>query len=248
MRNEQSTTGGCSNRPFGPRRLGGGVAAVALVLLVVLPARADEPRLAYLQGLVGAAGFDRGRLSFAENAPGEPDAVSTNDLSTMPCLGVAGQFALADVSDQVGIDASLLVGWRSRRTSLVAGGGQARVDIDAQLWLADLAVGLYAQTLLDRRWRLYGAAGPLLLFGEYSDDTRQEDAGVAPPVESKRSSSESAFGVGGYARFGVEYRIAADAFLGVMARGIATNLRFDRAAEAGDLTGVQGFVTFTRAY
>jgi hypothetical protein len=225
------------------------IIAMAITLLAVVPATAEDGlRLAYFQGLVGAAGFDEDQLTFAEPAPNDPGADSTNDLSTMPYLGIAGQFPLGRGETHVGIDASLLVGWRSDDTSVSAGNGQARIEIDSDLWLADVAIGLYAQTILGERWRLYGAAGPMLLFGEYSDDTTEEDLTVTPTTETEDSNSDSAFGVGGYAKLGLEYRLSGDAFMGIAVRGITTNLEFDQALESGSLTGLQGFITFTRAY
>jgi hypothetical protein len=223
--------------------------SVAVTLLAVVPVEAeDQPGLSYFQGLVGAAGFDEDKLTFVEQDPNNPGAVSQNDLSTMPYLGVAGQYALAGGKNHIGIDGSLLFGWRSDDSSFHAGNGQVRVDIDSDLWLIDMAIGLYAQTLLGDRVRLYGAVGPMMLFGEYSDDKTEEDLSVTPTTENRRSNSESAFGVGGYAKLGFEYRIYGDAFMGIAVRGIATNLEFDQAEENGGLTGIQGFVTFTRAY
>jgi len=223
--------------------------SIAITWLTVAPASADEVLpLSYFQGLVGAAGFDEDKLTFAERAPYDQNAVSTNDLSTMPYLGIAGQYALCGGESHIGIDASLLFGWRADDSSIAVGNGQARVEIDSDLWLVDLAIGLYAQTLLGSRWRLYGAVGPMLLFGEYSDDTTVEDLTVTPVTETKDSNSESSFGVGGYAKLGLEYRLSGDAFMGIAVRGIATNLEFDQAIEGGDLTSIQGFVTFTRAY
>ena len=218
-------------------------------VLNVAPAAAEEtPGLSYIQGLIGAASFDEEKMTFAETSTEAPGAVSTDDLSNMPYLGIAGQFALADSDTHVGIDASLLFGWRSDNTSVYTGNGQARVKIDSDLWLVDLGVGLYAQTIMGDRLRLYVAAGPMMLFGEYSDDTTQEDLTVNPLVETSGSNSDSQFGFGGYAKLGLEYRLYGDAFMGVAVRGISTNLEFDQAIEDGGLAGVQGFVTFTRAY
>lgn len=226
-----------------------GIAAVVAILLTAAPAAAgkDLP-LAYFQGLVGAAGFNEERLTFAEQTPGDPSTVSANDLSTMPYLGIAGQYALSGGESHFGIDASLFFGWRSDDSSIGVGNGQARVEIDSDLWLADLAIGLYAQTILGSRWRLYGAIGPMILFGEYADDTEEQNLTVTPATVTKTSNSESGFGMGGYAKLGMEYRLGGDAFMGVAVRGVATNLEFDQAIEGGDLTGLQGFVTFTRAY
>jgi hypothetical protein len=225
------------------------IISLAVTLLIVAPAAAREfLGRSYFQGLVGASGFNEDKLTFAEPALNDPGAVSTNDLSNMPYLGIAGQYALFGTESQVGVDASLLFGWRSDDTSIIAGNGLARVAIDSELWLADLCIGLYAQTLLGNRWRLYGAAGPMMLFGEYSDDTKEEDLTVTPVAEANNSNNESVFGVGGYAKIGLEYRLSDDAFMGIAVRGIATNLEFERTLEDGGLTGIQGFVTFTRAY
>jgi len=225
------------------------VAAVVISLFTAAPVAAGEDLpLAYFQGLVGAAGFDEDRLTFAEPTLNEPNALTTDDLSTMPYLGIAGQYALFGGESHLGIDASLLFGWRSDDTSIAAGNGQARIEIDSDLWLVDLAIGLYAQTMLGNRWRLYGAVGPMVLFGEYSGDKTEEDLTVTPVAATKDSRSESAFGVGGYAKLGVEYRLSGDAFMGVAVRGIATNLEFDQAIDDGGLASLQGFVTFTRAY
>lgn len=225
------------------------IAVATFTLLSIAPAAAAEARgFAYFQGLLGAADFDEDQLTFTEPSLGQQDPDATNDLSTMPYLGFAGQYPLYGREHQIGIDASLLIGWHSDDTSIVAGNGQARVEIDSDLWLVDLAIGLYAQTMLGDRWRLYAAAGPMMLFGEYSHDTTEEDPTVTPTVKTKNSSSDSAFGVGGYAKLGMEYRLSFDAFMGIAVRGIATNLEFDQAIDNDDLKGLQGFVTFTRAY
>jgi len=221
---------------------------IAVTLLPVTRASAEDLRLRYFQGLVGAASFDEDQLTFAESTPNNLGETSTNDLSTMPYVGIAGQFPLSDTATHIGIDASLLVGWRSDDTSVAAGNGQARIKIDSDLWLVDMAIGLYAQTILGNRWRLYGAVGPMVIFGEYSDDVSEEDLTVTPATGTGESNNDSAFGVGGYAKLGLEYYLTGDALIGIAVRGIATNLEFDQAIEGGKLTGVQGFVTFTRAY
>jgi len=88
----------------------------------------------------------------------------------------------------------------------------------------------------------------MVIFGEYSDDVSGEDLTIAPAKETGVSTSASAFGAGGYAKLGLEYYLTGDALIGIAVRGIATNLEFDQAVAGDKLTGVQGFVTFTRAY
>lgn len=223
--------------------------SVVAILLASSPAYCESnSSTRYLQGYIGAAKFDEDSLTFLEASDTEPETVSTSDLSSMPFIGVAGQFAFSPGQTHFGIDTSLLFGWRSDDTTVTAGNGRARVKIDSSLWLVDLAVGLYGQTVLADRWRIYGAAGPVLLFGEYSDDTKNEDLTVAPLEETEESNSDSAFGAGGYAKLGIEYAISNDSYVGIAVRGVASNLDFDRALDDDGLTGGQAFVTFTRAY
>jgi hypothetical protein len=209
---------------------------------------ADDFLMVHFQGYVGASSFDEDAMTFYKASDGDPDTVSTTDLSSMPYLGISAQFALSPGPTHFGIDSSLLFGWRSDDSSVFVGNGQARVKIDSELWMLDLAVGVYAQTVLAKRWRFYGAVGPMLLFGEYSDDTEEEDLSVTPGSEQKESNSDSAFGFGGYAKFGVEYALSQDNYIGVAVRGVMTNLEFDQALDDGDLSGLQGFVTFTHVY
>jgi hypothetical protein len=166
----------------------------------------------------------------------------------MPFLGVGGQYAFSEGSTHFGLDGTILVGWRSRDSSVSAGNGQAELKLDTNLWLVDLAMGIYAQTILGQHWRLYLAAGPLMLFGEYSEESEEEDLEVTPTEERDSSSSDSGFGIGGYARVGLEYRLANHAFMGLCVRAIDTNLEFDSALDDSGLSGVQGFITYSQPY
>jgi Outer membrane protein beta-barrel domain len=209
---------------------------------------ADDFSTVHLQGYVGASSFDEDALTFYQASEADPNTVSTTDLSSMPYLGFSVQYALSPKPTHVGIDTSLLFGWRSDDSSVFIGDGQARVKIDAELWVLDLAVGVYAQTVLGERWRLYGAVGPMLLFGEYSDDTEEEDPSATPITEQKESSSDSAFGYGGYAKLGVEYALSRDDYIGIAVRAITTTLEFDNALDDDGLSAFQGFATFTHVY
>lgn len=223
-----------------------------LVCLAVLPASngraADDFPPTYVQAFIGAAEFDEDQMTFSKASSDDPDASTTNDLSSMPFLGIGGQYAFSEGNSHFGLDGTILVGWRSRNSSVSAGNGQAEVKLDTNLWLVDLAMGVYAQTIFGQNWRLYVAAGPLMLFGEYSEDSEEENLEVTPTEERKSSSSDSGFGIGGYARVGLEYRLANNAFMGLCVRGVETNLEFDSALDDGGLSGVQGFITYSQPY
>jgi hypothetical protein len=186
-------------------------------------------------------------MTFFEESAADSDASATNDLSTLPFLGFGGQYAFSAEDTHCGIDGTVLFGWRSRSSSVAAGNGQATVKLDTDLWLLDLAVGLYAQTIIAGNWRVYAAAGPMMLFGDYSQDIEDEDE-EALADEGQESSSDTEFGVGGYARIGLEYRLANQAFMGLCVRGVATNLGFDRALDDSGLNGIQGFLTYSQPF
>ena len=223
-----------------------------LMVLAVLPASAgaaaDDFPPTYVQAFIGAAEFDEEQMTFAKTSSNDPDAATANDLSSMPFLGFGGQYAFSEGNTHVGLDGTILFGWRSRDSSVAAGNGQARVKLDTDLWLIDLAMGVYAQTIFGDHWRVYLAAGPLMLFGEYAEEADEDDPEVTTTEESEHSSSDSGFGIGGYARAGLEYRLANNAFMGLCVRGLATNLEFDGALDDSGLSGVQGFLTYSQPF
>jgi hypothetical protein len=185
---------------------------------------AENSQTVYFQGYVGAASFDEDSMTFVESSDSDSNTTATTDLSSMPYMGFAAQFPLTPEKTHVGIDASLLFGWRSDDSSVTAGNGQARVEIDTNLWLLDLCMGLYA------------------------DDTKEENPTVSPVDVKKESNSDSAFGFGGYAKLGLEYALSTDNYLGIALRGITTNLDFDSALDDDGVNGLQGFLTFTHVY
>jgi len=223
-----------------------------LIVLAVLPASdgwaADDFPPTYVQAFIGAAEFDEEQMTFSETSSDDPASATTNDLSSMPFLGVGGQYAFSEGNTHFGLDGTILVGWRSRDSSVAAGNGQARVKLDTDLWLIDLAMGVYAQTIFGDHWRVYVAAGPLMLFGEYAEEAEEDDPEVTTNEESEHSSSDSGFGIGGYARAGLEYRLANNAFMGLCVRGVVSNLEFDGALDDSGLSGVQGFLTYSQPF
>jgi hypothetical protein len=209
---------------------------------------ADEIPPTYIQVFIGAAQFNEDRMTFQKTADDDPGTVTTNDLSTMPYLGIGGQYGFSEAETHIGLDATLLFGWRSHNSSVTAGNGQAHVYLDTELWMLDLAMGLYAQSILGDHWRLYAAAGPVMLFAGYTEDGKQEDLEASPTETSKDSNTDSEFGIGGYARVGAEYRLQNGAFMGVCMRGVKTNLEFNTTIDDGGLDGVQGFLTYSQPF
>ncbi len=207
----------------------------------------DTPTPTFVQAMVGAAQFSEDDLTFSEISTTDGTVTSDNDLSTMPYLGMAFQYPFHGENTQVGLDGSFLFGWRSKDTKVRGGSGQIAISVDSSLWLADLSVGLFVKHTFFNRWRTYAAAGPAVVFGEYSEDTDEEDS--TNEINEKNDNSDSEFGVGAYARVGFDYLFGPNAYVGVCVRGLKTNIEFDSAPDASSsLSGVQGFLTFSRHF
>lgn len=213
-----------------------------------LPRAAQAAGDGLLQGVIGAARFETDTLTF--HVP-SAEASKEEDLSSMPYVGVIGQQFFNRGSTRIGVEAGALFGWRSRDTTIVAGSNQAVVRIDTSFWLIDLSAGVCLDQMMGSRWRLYLAAGPAMVFGEYEeDDDVSDEEGDGDPGEETgfRGESESGFGIGGYARAGLEYEFAPQSLIGISVRGLATDLDFDNAVDHSGVRGVQGLLTFTRNF
>lgn len=241
-------------KPFAARLLKGrrSICLIALVawciLLAASPPCAHAAGDGLLQGVIGAARFDADSLTF--QVPSS-EASQEKDLSSMPYVGFIGQHFFAGGSTQFGVEGGVLFGWRSRDTTVVAGSNQAVIKIDTSLWLLDLSAGVCLNQRLGSRWRLYLAAGPAMVFGEYEEDDDVRDQEGDPDPDSNatfRGKSDSEFGIGGYVRAGLEYEFAPQSLVGISVRGLATDMEFDNAVDSSSVRGVQGFLTFTRNF
>jgi hypothetical protein len=207
----------------------------------------DTQTPTFVQAMVGAAQFAEDDLTFTETSAADGTTTSDNDLSTLPYLGMAFQYPFHGENTQIGLDGSVLFGWRSKDTRIVGGNGQLAISIDSSLWLGDLGLGLFVKHTFGNRWRTYAAAGPAVVFGAYSEDTNEEDSQTG--ASEKADRSDSVFGVGAYVRGGFDYMFDDNAYVGVCVRGLKTNIEFDGAPQASSaLGGVQGFLTFSRHF
>lgn len=190
--------------------------------------RASKP--VKVQVLIGASFFDD--LEFERTAGGSTVEV---DLTEVPAFGIAGQRPLAGGRLEVGFEAGLMFSWWHDDAQVFAPGtGTVIVRLDNWLWLTDVSVGAYVSTVLADRVRLYAGVGPLLMFGYL--DTHTESF----------AETETEFGVGGYARGGVEIGLADGSFLGLGVRGLTTTVEFEDGQAAAHVEGWQAMFTFTQ--
>lgn len=189
-----------------------------------------------VQALLGAVKYDD--LVF-ESTDGSGDSVEI-DMSTIPQLGGAWGTIPKGDKLQYGLEASFLLGFKFDKVNYAyLGGNGAYVSVSTSMWMFDLAGGGYANFWLNDSIRLYGAGGPLMIFASYKSDRDYDD--TTPDY----SSSESAFGLGLYARTGVEFRVHQHGYLGLGARWNWSNLDFTEVGGSSKVYGIAGFITYT---
>jgi hypothetical protein len=220
----------------------GAVKAIALLLPVLAactsPRRGVDallpPRDAFpaLQALVGVNLLDPGELVLEDVDDGDPGAFAVAEYSAMPSVGVAGMQPLTHDPLHVGLEGTLFFSWWVDEAETFASGD---VDVDTRLLITDLGIGPYVSTSMGRNVRAYAGAGAAFLF-------------AALDVESDAAEDDPdswSFGVGGYARAGLELRLGDGSLLGLGVRGVAADLDFDGDHPDAAADGLQVFLTYT---
>ena len=192
-----------------------------------------------VQALLGAAKFEG--LKFDVDG-----ATEKIDLSLFPQLG--GAWGTTPIGNyfQYGLECSFLFGFMADDISLwSSSGGGTWVRISASMWMFDLAGGGYMSLYLNksRSLRVYLAGGPLMTYFDYR--TRDDDDASIP---EDCDQNESAFGIGVYARTGVEFRVYDAGMLGMGIRGTWNTVNLSEVGGNSDLTGVAAFVSFTAGF
>ncbi|MEW6747757.1 MAG: hypothetical protein AB1486_33940 [Planctomycetota bacterium] len=212
------------------------------------PSKEDEWRWedhTAVQVLLGAAFLGDDDLEFESRSSTDPSLKAETDLSTMPLIGAFGQLPFAGSQTQVGMEAGLLFSWwRDSARVVAAGGGTAFVELDTSLVLFDFSAGAYVSSVLWDKLRVYAGAGPLLMFGYLDSEDEQGDAAGSVSVDE----TDSTFGVGGYARTGIELRLPDRSFIGLGMRWLRTELDFSSDLEEVDIDGLQFGLTYTKGF
>lgn len=195
-----------------------------------------------VQALLGAVQFENLKI---DNTSGTGDPVEV-DVSLVPQLGAAWGTLPGEGRFQLGLEASFLLGFRLDTVNAASiGGSGLYVSISTSMWMFDLAGGPYANLFLDKkkRVRLYGGVGPLMTYVDYRSERKETDTD-----EEVYDTNESVFGIGVYARAGVEFRIYEYGMLGVGARGTWSNVDFSDVGGNSELVGGAAFVSFTAGF
>lgn len=188
-----------------------------------------------VQALLGAVKYDD--LEFS-NTDGSGDLIET-DLSVIPQLGGAWGTVPKGDKLQYGLEASFLLGFKFDEVNYASVGGSGLyVNVSTSMWMLDFAGGGYANFWLTDSIRFYGAGGPLLVFVDYRSERKEEGLGTF-------DNNESVFGLGVYARTGIEFKVHQRGNLGIGARWNWSNADFTEVGGTSKLTGIAAFITYT---
>ncbi len=190
-----------------------------------------RPGEALLQGYFGAVLYEGERSGGAR-----PDVGMDYDEMQLPTLGGGGQWKLAGEHVDFGLEGMLAFNWRSGASAYVVGGGGATVAVDVDLFVFDLYGGPFASVFLGDRVRAYASAGPLMQWAQYEESSVLDDG------------NSSGFGLGVYARTGLEFAVGPNSLVGFGVRW--SDAKVDLGGDDGDLdvSGVQLAVTFSQFY
>jgi hypothetical protein len=194
-----------------------------------------------VQAMLGATKYSD--LNFSSTGSEDFTTFSQSEFTWVPLLGISARLPLVQKNFDAGLDGGALFGWRSERVSAYGQNGTIYVRIRNSLWLIDLFFGPYISTQIKDHTRLYAGAGPLLLTGHYERKTKEHLMNA--PGDNSSGSSSSAFGVGLYARGGVEFRLPDDSWMGIGVRGFTTELDFDNVSGTTDVDGIQLIITYS---
>jgi len=189
-----------------------------------------------VQALLGAVQFENLKFD-VEDSQSSTDI----DVSILPLLGAAWGTMPKGERFQYGLECSVLLGFRFDKLNyLYLGGGGAKASISISMWMLDLTGGPYASLFLDqdRKVRIYGGAGPLMTYANYRSDTDY-------PSKDDESNNESAFGIGLYARTGIEFRLHEKGLLGLGVRSSWASVDLSDVGGSSELTGIAAFISFT---
>jgi hypothetical protein len=192
------------------------------------------------QALLGAAKYENLTFNFEDGPSG-----AESDLSLIPQLGGAWTTRPRGDRFQYGLETSFLIGFQLDKVRFASTTNSALyISVSTSMWMFDLAGGPYANLYLDpgRNVRLYAGGGPLMTYASYRAESEFDDG------SEDVTTQENAFGIGVYARTGIEFRLARYGMLGLGARGTWANVDFSDVGGRSELVGVAGFVTYTAGF
>lgn len=187
-----------------------------------------NPGQPLMQGFLGVSSYEHVSVE-----GGDVDG-DEGELDTLPLIGGGGQWKVGGRHIDWGVEGMLSFAGRADAEAFAVGGGGAVVAVDVDLLLFELYGGPFASVFLGDKLRLYGAAGPMLEWADYEQET------------DGFPDDGSGFGGGWYARTGFEYALPSWTLIGLGVRW--SDATVDLGGSLGDLEidGLQYVFTVSR--
>ena len=196
-----------------------------------------------VSGLLGAIQYDDFKMKPKDAAAGESAEV---DLALLPQIGGTWTTLPKGERFQYGLETTFLLGFRVDDIKYYAttGGGGTKVNLSTSMWMVDFSGGAYASLFLTKseKVRIYAGGGPLMVFASYRTE-REYDNG-----DEDEDHTESAFGLGVYARTGAEVRVHEKGMIGLGVRGNWATVDFSDVGGSSELSGLGFYASYTAGF
>lgn len=195
-----------------------------------------EPGQVIAQGMLGAS-----LLTDVSRTGGDyPPVTESGDLERLPMIAGSFQWPMWGKRIDAGLEAGGSLGFRTGAGYFRAGGSGLQVALEIDMYIFDLFGGPFVSTSLGDKVRIWGGAGPLMQFVNYSQDGTQGDEDI--------SASSTGFGTGYYVRTGIDLMATKSMMVGIGARWVDSRTSLGSGLGNLDMQGTQLFVAFTSGF
>lgn len=187
------------------------------------------------QGFLGASLYET-----VERTGGSgPDVDgSGEEASELPVIGGGGLWKLGGESVDFGLEGMFSLSGRVDALAFAGGGGGGVIAVEVDMFLVEVYGGPFVNLFLDEDSRVYAAAGPLMQWADFSQDSD------TPGIDDEGEG----FGTGLYARAGIEFRLDDHSMIGFGCRWADSSVDLDGGLGTLDLEGFQLVLTITRGF
>jgi hypothetical protein len=184
-----------------------------------------------LQGWLGFTNYTKVSLSGGAVGP-----VEAQGIENMPVIGGGAQWKL-NGGDKIDLGAEALINFSGRANggAIWFGGSGGGVAVNVDMWVIEILGGAVVSKTLGKKARIYGGAGPVMQWVNYSQSGLVGDSG-------------SGFGTGLYGRVGFEWAASAHTLVGLGARYSETKIGMGGALGDLRIEGWQYLFTITRGF
>lgn len=221
---------------------------LALVILLFSGlAHAAPPLPGYIQLLVGELQFGEGNVVIDRDG-----RELEGTVDSIPYLGGAVQMPTKNDLFGYGMEAGGFVSWKNDEVSYLAtsgpDGGKLRVRVDNSFFLFETFLGAYGSFKPADRLRFYTGAGPLFVYARAESEDLEQSEDDIPVDPEEGSNSDNDFGIGWYARVGVDLGVTNDTWIGLNVRHINADLDLSKSVGKFDIDGEMYLFSVTHRY